>query len=150
MKDLETKLRTRLDDLHSKGPGTIGDMLQLELVDVQSERGIYTMRGKTAAWMRNIAGTLHGGMCATLIDQAMGCVAFSAKPGEGIAPTIEMNVSYHRPLTPGEDVLIHVRLVSPGKRMIHLAAEAYEYNAPDKLCISATGIYFYKSAEEMR
>lgn len=150
MVDLETQLRNRLGELHSKGSGTIGDMLQLEFVDAQLEQGIYVMRCKTADWMRNIAGTLHGGLCATIVDQAMGCVAFCAKPGEGIAPTCEMNVSYHRPLIPGEDVLIRVRLVSLGKHMIHLASEAYEYNTPDKLCLSATGIYFYKSTEEMR
>lgn len=150
MIDLEAQLKKRLEELHTLAPGSIGDMLQLEFVSAQPEQGIYVLRGKTADWMRNIAGTLHGGMCATLVDQAMGCVAFCAKPGEGIAPTVEMNVSYHRPLIPEEDVLIRVRLISQGKHMIHLQAEACEYRSPDKLCLSATGVYYFKSAEEMR
>lgn len=150
MIDLETELCRRLQGLHTLGSGTIGDMLQLEFVEAKPEHGVYVMRCKTADWMRNIAGTLHGGMCATIVDQAMGCVAFCAKPGEGIAPTVEMNVSYHRPLIPGEDVLIKVRLVSLGKHLIHMHAEACECSSPDKLCLSATGVYYYKNTEETR
>ena len=150
MINLENALRKRLEELHALAPGSIGDMLQLEFVSAQPEQGMYSLRCQTGAWMRNIAGTLHGGMCATLVDQAMGCVAYCAKPGEGIAPTVEMNVSYHRPLIPGEDALILVRLLSAGKHMIHLQSEVFAYNAPDKLCLSATGVYYYKSSDELR
>lgn len=149
-KDLEQELKLRLGQLHSAVPGSIGDMLQLELTAADPAAGIYDLRCKTMDWMRNIAGTLHGGMCATLVDQAMGCVAYCAKPGEGAAPTVEMNVSYHRPLIPGEDVLIRVQLVSVTRNLMHLRSEAYCAAQPDKLCISATGVYFYKSAEEKK
>ena len=83
MIDLEEELRLRLEQLHTCAPGTIGDMLGLELVDCDPPAGAYMMRCRTQPWMRNIAGTLHGGLCATLVDQAMGCVAYCAKPGEG-------------------------------------------------------------------
>ena len=148
MVDLEKELRVRLEQLHTLAPGSIGDMLELTLVDCDGTAGIYDMRCKTQKWMRNIAGTLHGGMCATLVDQAMGCVAYCAKPGEGIAPTVEMNLTYHRPLIPEEDVLIRVRLVSVTKHLMHLAAEAYRWNQPDRLCLAATGVYFYKSMQD--
>ncbi|MBP3478208.1 MAG: PaaI family thioesterase [Oscillospiraceae bacterium] len=147
-KDISTELRLRLTQLHTAAPGSIGDVLQLELVDFDADAGVYDLRCKTMDWMRNIAGTLHGGMCATLVDQAMGCVAYCAKPGEGAAPTIEMSVSYHRPLIPGEDVLIRVQLVSVSRSLMHLRSAAYLISQPDKLCISASGVYFYKSAEE--
>ena len=147
-KNLEAELRLRLTQLHSKAPDSIGDMMNLELVDCQPEKGIYNMRCQTQYWMRNIAGTLHGGMCATLVDQAMGCVAYCAKPGEGIAPTVEMNVTYHRPLIPGEDVLIRVELRSVSKHLMHLSSEACLAGDPDRVCIAATGVYFYKPANE--
>ena len=97
----KTRLTERLATLHTRGAGTIGDMLDLRLVDCDLEKGEFTMQACTQEWMRNIAGTLHGGMCATLMDQSMGCVAYCAMPGEGIAPTIDLQVSYHRPLIPG-------------------------------------------------
>ena len=146
--DLEDKLRVRLEQLHTLAPGSIGDQLMLELAECDADAGIYTMRCQTQFWMRNIAGTLHGGMCATLVDQAMGCVAFCAKPGEGIAPTIEMNVNYHRPLIPGEDAIIRVRLQSVTKHLIHLASEVYSVKNPDKLCLASTAVYYFKPAEE--
>ncbi len=148
MIDVKEKLLTRLEELHTLAPGSIGDMLQLELVRCEPDAGLYVMRCRTSDWMRNIAGTLHGGMCATLVDQAMGCVAYCAKPGEGIAPTVEMNVTYHRPLIPGEDVLLSVRLKSVTKHLMHLEAEAFSANEPEKLCLGATAVYFYKPANE--
>jgi len=148
MIDLKEKLRVRLEQLHTLAPGSIGDQLMLELVDCDPVSGVYTMRCQTQPWMRNIAGTLHGGMCATLVDQAMGCVAFCAKPGEGIAPTIEMNVNYHRPLIPGEDALIRIRLQSVTKHLIHLASEVYSVKNPEKLCLASTAVYYFKPAEE--
>ena len=95
--NFKARLLQRLETLHTHGAGTIGDMLDLRLVDCDLEKGEFTLQCQTQEWMRNIAGTLHGGMCATLVDQSMGCVAYCAMPGEGIAPTIDLQVSYHRP-----------------------------------------------------
>ena len=147
-KNLESELKLRLTQLHTMAPGSIGDQMELELVDCKPEVGVYVMRCRTYDWMRNIAGTLHGGLCATLVDQAMGCVAYCAKPGEGIAPTVEMNVTYHRPLIPREDVLIRVELTSVSRHLMHLRSQACRATEPDKVCIAATAVYFYKPAGE--
>ena len=142
--DMEQRLLTRLEQLHTLGGGTIGDMLDLRLLEVDSLQGTVLLRCATAPWMRNLAGTLHGGMCATVVDQAMGCVAYCAKPGEGIAPTIDLQVSYLRPLIPGEDVAIVVRVIAVGHQLIRLSAEAAVASAPDKPCLSSSATYFYK------
>ena len=141
---MTARLQERLNTLHSRGAGTIGDMLNLSLVECNLEKGEFTMRCQTQEWMRNIAGTLHGGMCATLMDQAMGCVAYCAMPGEGIAPTIDLQVSYHRPLIPGEDVLIKVSMVSATKSLMYLASEAYMASNPERICITSRATFFYK------
>ena len=112
------------------------------------EKGEFLIRGKTAPWMRNLAGTLHGGMCATIVDQAMGFVAYCAKPGAGIAPTVQLQVEYHRPICPGETVLVEVRLVSATRSLMHLSANVYQEEEPDKLCLSATSVFFYKPEEK--
>ncbi len=144
--DLREALLVRLEQLHTLAPGSIGDQLQLELVESDAGRGIYRMRCRTGYWMRNIAGTLHGGMCATIVDQAMGCLAYCAKPGEGVAPTVQMQVSYHRPLIPEQDAMVSVHLVSVTHSLMHLRAEVSEATQPDRLCLSATAVYFYKPA----
>lgn len=142
--NFESSLRRRLEQLHTDGSGTIGDMLDLRLLEIDPLQGTVLLRCATASWMRNLAGTLHGGMCATVVDQAMGCVAYCAKPGEGIAPTVSLQVNYHRPLIPGEDVLMRIRVLSVTGSLIHLSCEASVASRPEKLCLSCTATYFYK------
>ena len=116
---------------------------------VLCEEGQYfLLRCRTFDWMRNGPGTLHGGMCATVVDQAMGFVAYCIKPGEGIAPTVQMQVEYHRPLLPGETVLVEVRVVSATRSLMHLSAAAYSQEHPDKLSLTSSATYFYKPKED--
>ena len=142
--NIRQAMEKRLEQLHSLGAGTIGDMLQLRLLEYRPEKQEFLLTCQTQTWMRNSAGTLHGGMCATLVDQAMGCAAYCAKPGEGTAPTVDLNVNYLRPLIPGEEVLLRVRIVSAGRSLLHLSAEASLASAPEHICLTSTGTYFYK------
>ena len=141
---MEALVRNRIALLHEAVPDSIGDRMHFSLVNCEPEQGIYTLRCETAQWMRNVAGTLHGGMCATIVDQAMGFIAYCVKPGEGTAPTVQMQLSYHRPLIPGEAVVGRVKVVSVTKSLLHLSAEAALEASPGRLCLSASGIYFYK------
>lgn len=137
------QVKQRLRQLHEVAPDSIGDRMGLEPLEYDEARQECLMRCKTESWMRNGHGTLHGGMCAAIADQAMGLMAYIFKRGEGIAPAIELQLNYHRPLIPGEDILLRVRVVSVTKSLIHTAAELYRASAPEKLCISSHAAYFY-------
>ena len=139
---MKEEVKARLELFHRVAPDSIGDQLRLEVLDCEGDT--YLLRGKTQAWMRNAHGVLHGGMGATMADQAMGAVAYCYKAGEGIAPTIEMHVNYHRPLIPGEDVLIRVKVISATRTLIHTVSELYRDSVPEKVCITASATYFYK------
>ena len=141
---VEAFLRERLAEIHTAAPDSIGAIMDYELLSCAPEAGEYAFRCKTMPWMRNIPGTLHGGICATVLDQAMGFVAYCIKPGEGIAPTIQLQVSYHRALIPGEDVIVRVWAVSKTKSLMSFRAEAYQAARPEKLCLSGSATYFYK------
>lgn len=141
---MEEAVRSRIAALHQTVPDTVGDMLNFQLLDCDPEKGEYTLRCETKEWMRNVAGTLHGGMCATLVDQAMGFISYCVKPGEGTAPTVQLQVTYHRPLIPGEDVQIRVRVISATKSLMHLSAEAALASSPERVCLTSTATYFYK------
>lgn len=144
---METVVRNRIALLHEVVPGSIGDLFQFELVECDPDAGSYTLRCKTGEWMRNVAGTLHGGMCATIVDQAMGFISYCVKPGEGTAPTVQLQVNYHRPLIPGEDVLVKIQVVSVTRSLMNLRCEAALASAPEKPCLTSTGMYFYKPAK---
>ena len=145
--EIAALLRRRLEELRTAAPDSIGAVMDFELLSCDSEAGEYVFRCKTMPWMRNILGTLHGGLCATALDQAMGFVAHCIKPGEGTAPTIQMQVSYHRPLISGEDVIVKVWVVSATRSLMSFRAEAFQASRPEKLCLSGSATYFYKPAK---
>ena len=142
--EMQQIVRSRIEALHTLVPGSVGEQMDFQLVSCDAQAGEYTLSCRTQSWMRNVAGTLHGGMCAAIVDQAMGFIAYCVKPGEGTAPTAELQVSYHRPLLPGGEVLVKVKVLTVGKSLMHLTAQAFMANQPEKLCISSTGIYVYK------
>ena len=146
MENMEQIVRDRLASIHSLAPGSIGDQLQYELLYCDPEAGEYALLCKTFPWMRNIPGTLHGGMCATVVDQAMGFIAHCVNRGNGTAPTVELQDSYHRPLNPGEDVVTRIRVVSVTRTLMRLSCEAFQAGKPDKVCLTATATYFNKTA----
>lgn len=49
----------------------------------------------------NAAGTLHGGVLATLVDTAMGSAVRSATDDEDVPATSQLTVTYLRPGKPG-------------------------------------------------
>lgn len=141
---LEHLVRRRLDYLQKHLPDTISAMIHLELLECNEKTNEYIIKGYPAPWMINFHGTLHGGMGATFVDQAMGHMAFCLKPGPGITPTIDMNIKYHRPLQADDEIIMHVHLISQTKTLMYMSCEAYRASAPEKICISATATYFYK------
>ena len=143
--NLSKAIAQRIEELHAVAPGSIGDQMSYRLIDSDDVLGVYTFSCKTMDWMRNGPGTLHGGMCATVVDQAMGFVAYCAKPGQGTAPTVSMQVTYHRPFIPGEDILVKVRVLTVTKSLMHFSAEAMRFSQPDKLCLTSSATYFYKA-----
>lgn len=141
---LEHLVLRRLDYLQKHLKDTISAMIDLRLASCDEEKGEYVFEAVPAPWMINFHGTVHGGMCATFVDQAMGHMAFCLKPGPGNCPTVDMNIKYHRPLLVGDPVLMRVHLVSRTKSLMYMSCEAYRSSAPDKICISATATYFFK------
>lgn len=143
--NLEEKLRRRLNEIRECTPDSIGSMMEYELLSCDSEKGEVFFRCRTLPWMRNIPGTLHGGMCATVLDQAMGFVAYCVKSAEGTAPTVQLTVNYHRPIIPGDYVLVNVQILSVSKSLMHLRSEAYREENPDKICLSGNSVFFNKA-----
>lgn len=139
-------LQTCTEAIHKVAPDSVGAMLNFSLVSAEEQQDIYRFQCETAMWMRNVNGTLHGGICATAVDQAMGFVVHCIQPGKGISPTVEMQLSYHRPIIPGQKLDILVQVMSRGKHLMHLRAEA-RMAGSDKLCVSATGVYSFVSAK---
>lgn len=77
-------------------PPSIGRLLGMSLTEFGE--GTVTFQCRTRADFMNPIGTTHGGICATLLDSAMGCAVHSTlAPGETYA-TLELSVNYVRPV----------------------------------------------------
>lgn len=142
--DLGEKVRIRIAQAESSAPGSIAEILSFQFVSCEDDEIVMTCQ--TMPWMRNPAGTLHGGLGATILDQAMGFVAYCLKAGEGITPTVHLSVDYHRPLRPGERVIVKVRVVSETRNLINLYADASQASCPERICLSGSGIFSLKQS----
>ena len=64
----------------------------------------------------NQAGTLHGGVLATLVDTAMGMAVRSATDDGDVPATSQLTVTYLRPGKPG-DVTVTARVRTRGEHL---------------------------------
>ena len=124
--------------------GAFGNQLHIGFRGFDPVRREYLLTARTEGWMRNIDGVVHGGFCAAIADHTMGIVANCLRQGPQIAPTIQLQISYHRPLPPEEAVLVRVRVLSATARLIHLSAEACRDGRLETVCFSSTATYFCK------
>jgi uncharacterized protein (TIGR00369 family) len=113
----------------------IGETLGFSLVEIEKGRAVF--EGVPGAHVNNPIGSVHGGYAATLLDSACGCAVHSMLSASQGYATLELKVSYHRPLNGDCGVArAEGRIVSIGRRAGF--AEASLIDASGKLCASAT------------
>ena len=130
--------------LHEKAPDSIGGRLHLQVGDCDPQTGDYTLYAQAEPWMCNPYGTLHGGMISTMMDQAMGTLATCLTEGRALTPTVQLNLTFHHPLLPGQRTVLQLHVDALTRTMLHLRAAAYNEQEPQKLCASATAIFYIK------
>lgn len=85
----------------------------------------------------NPAGTLGGGYIATILDTACACAAHSALPSHTGYTTLELQLLYHRAITPAIGRLrAEGKLLSVGRRVAF--AEAKLFDVDHRLLASAS------------
>lgn len=141
---MEYGLSKYIEIIRDRNPGSIGEMLKFQVVSCDEVKDNYVLECKTEPWMCNHYGTLHGGICATILDQAMGMVCCCLKKGYGTCTTVQLEADYHRPIVAGEDVLVQVHVVSVTRSLINMNAELVNKSKPDKISISGSAIFFFK------
>lgn len=144
---METMLNAYIEHIHSKFKGSIGDMLDFRVISCDEEKDDYVLECRSETWMCNHYGTLHGGICATILDQAMGMICCCMKRGVGICTTVQLEADYHRPVMTGESIIVRVHVISVTRSLINMTAELVQPSKPDKISVSGSAIFFYKDDE---
>lgn len=141
---VEYGLKKYVEIMRTNYSGTIAEMLHFEVVSCDDENETYVLRCKTAPWMSNHYGTLHGGICATIMDQAMGMVCSCLKKGYGSCTTVQLETDYHRPIPTGDDILVQVHVMSVTRLLVNMTAEIIHPSKPNKFCVTGSAIFFYR------
>jgi uncharacterized protein (TIGR00369 family) len=113
----------------------IAELFDTQLVSVADGEAVFRCTPDEAAY--NPIGLVHGGWLCTLLDSAAGCAVHTLLPAGAGYSSIEIKVSFLRPVTDG-DGPIEVRgtALRVGRRIAF--AEAHAYDAAGALVGHAT------------
>jgi uncharacterized protein (TIGR00369 family) len=116
-------------------PPPIASLMGFRIVEV--ETGLVVFECEHDESVYNPIGVVHGGLVCTLVDSAVGC-AVQTTLAAGVAYTsIDLNVSYLRPVTSGSGVLRATgRVTKPGRRVAYALGEVVD--GAGKLVATAT------------
>ncbi|WP_224365138.1 PaaI family thioesterase [Hyalangium versicolor] len=78
-------------------PAPIAVLMGFEPSDVQEGRVVFTVQPGEHQY--NPIGTVHGGLAATILDSAMGCAVHSTLPAGSGYTTLDLHVTYVRPIS---------------------------------------------------
>jgi uncharacterized protein (TIGR00369 family) len=98
-------------------PPHIGDLLDMEIVSI--EYGLVTIALVAEPRFANYSRTMHGGVCATLLDSVMGCAAHSVLPAGSTCSAIELKVNFVRAVPLDGDRLVgQGRVIHAGRKIV--------------------------------
>jgi uncharacterized protein (TIGR00369 family) len=120
-----------------KLPGPpIAALLGFQLAEVELGRVVFECAPDQSAY--NPIGTVHGGLVCTLADSAAGCAVHTTLQAGLAYTSIDLNVSYLRPVTVDSGTLRAIGTVTkPGRRVAFASVEVI--NGQGKLVATATG-----------
>lgn len=122
-------------------PPKAAETLGIRFLQIDAEAGSVEVEFQGRQEFTNPAGNVQGGFLAAMLDDTMGpALAATLKEGE-FAPTLNLNISFHRPAVLGK-LLGKGRVVKRGRDICFLAAELYQ---SDELVASASATAVVRS-----
>jgi uncharacterized protein (TIGR00369 family) len=106
-------------------PPATAQLLGAELVSESPSDGTIEMAFNPNASMLNPAGVVQGGIVAAMLDDTMGPALISLTGGKVMPSSIDLNVSFIRPVKPGR-VIAKGRVVNRGRSIVFLEAELFD------------------------
>jgi uncharacterized protein (TIGR00369 family) len=131
---------TGLEALQEMMAGTLPHPPIIALLGIGMERaepGLVVMTLPVGEHLYNPAGTVHGGASATLLDSVMGCAVQSTLPRHRAYTTLELKLSYIRPITTATGTVTATgRVINTGRRAAF--AEGTITDAAGKILVTAS------------
>jgi uncharacterized protein (TIGR00369 family) len=118
--------------------------LGLAFVEIDGERGTIETRFEAVESFLNPVGHVQGGFLAAMLDDTMGTALAATLEPDVFAPTVNLNVQYHRPAALGPLKGLG-RVVMRGREVCHGSAELWQN---DKIVATATGTFAVRKIQE--
>ncbi len=115
-------------------PPPCAKTLGIEFAAIDGERGTAEVRFEAKPEFLNPAGNMQGGFLAAMLDDTMGPALTATLDAGEFAPTVNLNVQFHRPAKVGPLKGIG-RVVLRGKEICQLSSELFQN---DKIVATAT------------
>ncbi|YAL83107.1 PaaI family thioesterase [Dermacoccaceae bacterium W4C1] len=117
----------RLAFEQGEGRPSIGRFLGMR--PTRLEEGQVDFEVTTIPDFANPLGTVHGGICATLLDSAMGCAVHSTLPPGAWYTTLELSINYVRAAsTDGSVLTAHGQTIHVGRSMATAEGQVHDQN----------------------
>ena len=128
-------------------PPPLALIIGFRLEEVEEGRVVVSM--EPAEFHYNPLGVVHGGIAAALFDSSLGCAVQSLLPPAFLAPTLQLQVNYIRP------VKIETGTVYCSGTIIHMGkrsatAEGRMTDAEGRLYAHATGTFIITGPEDRK
>jgi uncharacterized protein (TIGR00369 family) len=115
-------------------PPACAKTLGIEFTAIDGERGAIEVRFEAKPEFLNPAGHVQGGFLAAMLDDTMGPALVATLDAGEFAPTVNLNVQFHRPAKVGALKGLG-RVVMRGKEICQLSGELLQN---DKIVATAT------------
>jgi uncharacterized protein (TIGR00369 family) len=125
-------------------PPPCAKTLGLEFVEIDGERGTIETRFEAVGMFLNPAGNVQGGFLAAMLDDTMGTALSATLDSGQFAPTVNLNVQFHRPAVLGPLKGLG-RVAMRGREICHGIAELWQNG---KIVASATGTFVIRKMQE--
>jgi uncharacterized protein (TIGR00369 family) len=131
---LDAEHRARIENALQQVP--FAKLIGIELEEV--DPGVATLALDIREELKQNHGVVHGGAVASLIDSATAFAIISILPPDERATTVDLTISYLRPLTTGR-IRAKASVVRAGRRLIVVSAEVFD----DSGTLTATALSTY-------
>jgi uncharacterized protein (TIGR00369 family) len=96
-------------------PPPMASVFAFEIVEIGDGEVRFAVTPDESAY--NPIGAVHGGLTCTLLDTVVGCAAQTLLPAGVTYTSIDLQVSYLRPVRDGDRLLAHGWVTKPGRRV---------------------------------
>ena len=113
------------------------------------EQGRIVMELEPDESLENTVGLLHGATSAALLDTAMGCAIATMQPAGQTSVTLDLKLTYLRPLSMRSGMIsAEGKVVKLGRRTSY--AEGFVRDGAGNLAVHATGTFTMIGVEKMK